>query len=332
MYTSDRMINLSANLVMQGEYRFYIASMPSETLGQTCFVVTREEDPDEGFQRRLDENRAQEIAKYIDEGKGSIPTAIILSAQQDANLRYNSKNKTISFRNHRYAFLIIDGQHRVFGFKKAKQSIRVPVIIYEGLTRQEEAKLFIDINTTQKQVSQALLLDVKRLLQNESDEEKQCSELFELFYRNNDSTLRNKLARAETTNGKISRRLFNQSVAPLLSNLKDLSTEQSYKVLNAYLAATQKIFTEIDEQASNALTRPVIFQSVLINFPKVMDKALTKHNKVSLEAFYDTLRILKTNLSRSHLLRPGNSYRKFTDILATALNQVYLKPNMIAEE
>ena len=32
------------------------------------------------------------------------------------------------------AFLILDGQHRVYGFSLAKTSLRVPVVIYNNLT------------------------------------------------------------------------------------------------------------------------------------------------------------------------------------------------------
>ena len=77
----------SCNLISQGSTKFYSLTMPSETLAETCFVSTRDADPKEGFQRILDKNRAQEIADYIDSGKGSIPTAIILSAQEDAELQ-----------------------------------------------------------------------------------------------------------------------------------------------------------------------------------------------------------------------------------------------------
>lgn len=107
-------------------------------------------------------NFSEEIAQYIDSGTGSIPTAIILAAQEEANLEYSSKNKTISFNKEKNSFLIIDGQHRVWGFIKASTSIRVPVVIYEELTRVEEAQLFVDINSNQKEVPRGLILDVKK--------------------------------------------------------------------------------------------------------------------------------------------------------------------------
>ena len=85
----------SCSLISQGKEKFYSLTMPSEVLAETCFVSTRDDDPIDGFQRTLDEKRAKEIAEYLDCGEGTIPTAIVLSA----NLKYNSKNKTIEFLN-----------------------------------------------------------------------------------------------------------------------------------------------------------------------------------------------------------------------------------------
>ena len=85
----------SCNLITQGKLKFYSLTMPSEILAETCFVSARDDDPVEGFQRTLDEERAKEIANYLDNEDGSIPTAIVLSAQPEAELSYISKNKTL---------------------------------------------------------------------------------------------------------------------------------------------------------------------------------------------------------------------------------------------
>jgi DGQHR domain-containing protein len=164
-------LSFSVSLVTQGQHKFYTLTMPSDVLAETCFVSTRAEDADGGFQRRLDSARAQEIADYIDSGFGTIPGSIILSAQPEAKLSYDNRKKTIKFLNTRRAFLIIDGQHRVYGFSKAKTALRVPVVIYEGLGRTEESRLFIDINTKQRSVPNELLLDIKKLADYEDETE-----------------------------------------------------------------------------------------------------------------------------------------------------------------
>ncbi|MDC0831782.1 DGQHR domain-containing protein [Geitlerinema sp. CS-897] len=170
--------------ITQGKYRFYSLTMPSDVLAKVCYVTTREEDPQKGFQRVLDKKRAQEIAEYIDSGLGTIPNSIVLSAQPEANLRVIKNGKILAFDAKPKSFLVLDGQHRVFGFVLAKSQLRVPVIIYNGLTRQEESRLFIDINTKQRPVPNELLLDIKKLADYETDIEKQLGEGASQFCKN----------------------------------------------------------------------------------------------------------------------------------------------------
>jgi len=72
-------LSYTFSLITQGKYKFMSLTVPSDVLAETCFVTTRYEDPEEGFQRRLDEKKATEIAEYIDSGFGTIPNAVILS-------------------------------------------------------------------------------------------------------------------------------------------------------------------------------------------------------------------------------------------------------------
>src|SRR5690606_40121758 len=89
----------SVSLVRQGEHRFYSFTMPSDILAETCYVINRDEDPIEGFQRELDKKRAMEIANYIDSGLGTIPSSIVLSAQEEdrKSTRLNSSHVKISY-------------------------------------------------------------------------------------------------------------------------------------------------------------------------------------------------------------------------------------------
>ena len=100
-------LRYSVSLVRQGNHSFYTLTVPSEVLARTCMVTTRKEDPKQGFQRELDEKRAREIAQYIDEGMGTIPNSIVLSAQSSAELRIIGRGKTVEFIDRPGAFLIL---------------------------------------------------------------------------------------------------------------------------------------------------------------------------------------------------------------------------------
>lgn len=256
----------SCSLVTQGTAKFYSLTLPSEVLATTCFVSTRDDDPIDGFQRILSRERAQEIADYIDNGIGSIPTAIILSAQKESNFTYLSKNKTIEFESIPKAFLILDGQHRVYGFTLASTSVRIPVIIYNNLTRKEETRLFIDINTKQRPVPTELLLDIKSLAEYENDIEALCRNVFNCFYTNEDSVLLGLLAPTARTNGKISRVTFNAAIKPIYNTFGDREADEIYVLLNSYLKA---ISIGLKKRGIKSIVKPVLFRAIMQLFPHI---------------------------------------------------------------
>ena len=202
-------LSYTASLIIQGQHRFYSLSIPSSVLAKTCYVTSRYDDPVEGFQRSLDKEKARQIADYIDKGLGTIPTAIILSAQINANFQYARKNRTVEFDVFNKSFLVLDGQHRVFGFSMAETEIRVPVIIYNGLSRRDETRLFIDINTKQRPVPNELLLDIKALAEYENNDESYQRKIFDLFKDEPTSALFGMLSSASKATDKISRVTFN---------------------------------------------------------------------------------------------------------------------------
>jgi DGQHR domain-containing protein len=218
------LVRYSMSFVTQGSHRFYTLTMPSDVLAACCFATNREEDPIQGFQRVLDERRAQEIADYMDLGFGTIPSSIVLSAQPDAELRDVGRGKTLEFRFTPHSFLIIDGQHRVYGFSKAKTKLRVPVVVYNGLSKQQESKLFIDINTKQRPVPNELLLDIKKLADSETGDLVVLRELFDAFNEDTQSPLIGLLSPAIKASGKLSRVTFNAAVKPILSTFATSST------------------------------------------------------------------------------------------------------------
>lgn len=116
------------------------------------------------------------------------------------------------------AFLVLDGQHRLYGYSFTKKNHRVPIAVYSGLSRQEEAALFIDINTNQRGVPAALLLDIKQVAQQESQRETALRELFDRLKDDPTSPFNGLLSASKSITGKISRVTFNRAVAPMLDS------------------------------------------------------------------------------------------------------------------
>jgi len=304
--------NISVTLITQGEHKFYSGTMEIELIATTCSTNPREDDPDMGFQRTLDESRAQSIADYIRTG-GTIPSSIILSAQPESEFSYNSKNKTITFNDSQNSFLILDGQHRVFGFRKLLNEgvkYRVPVIIYNELNPMQEARIFIDINTLQKPVPKELLLDIKRLADRESDDERLLDELFTCFETEADSYLFNKLSRIDKQRGKISKVTFYDSMKPMLKEFNISNTDRLYKIINTFLIAASDVAEDHQFDLSASITKATLFK-ILIAHSRAIISMISDSNSEDLE---------KISEHKKYLLRslPG-SFQEITN------SKAYLK-------
>lgn len=315
-------LRYSVSLVNQGKHRFYTLTMPSDVLADTCFVSSRDEDPKAGFQRHLDADRAKAIAEYIDSGHGTIPTSVILSAQPEAELKDVGKGKTIEIVKSPKAFLILDGQHRVYGFSKAKTKIlRIPVVIYNELSRKDESRLFIDINTKQRPVPNELLLDIKKLAEYETDHEQVLGEIFDLFQDSPESPLMGLMSPAAKTRGKISRVTFNAALKPHLSIFSGLSSEESFSALSAYLSALIDSGKQL--KVTDHIIKPQVFRAIIFLFGDVAQKVQDRHGKdYSTANFNEILRPMFQRL-KSNLWNDTSSYVKLHAQMVDALKTTF---------
>lgn len=270
-----------------------------------------------GFQRTLDESRAQAIADYIRTG-GTIPSSIILSAQPESELSYNSRNKTITFNDSQNSFLILDGQHRVFGFRKLLNEgvkYRVPIIIYNELNPMQEARIFIDINTLQKPVPKELLLDIKRLADRESDDERLLDELFTCFEMEADSYLFNKLSRIDKQRGKLSKVTFYESMRPMLKEFNISNTDRLYKIINTFLIAASDVAEDHQFDLSASITKATLFK-ILIAHSRAIISIISDSNSEDLEKISEHKKYLLRSLPGSFQeIKNSKAYLKSVETL-----------------
>jgi DGQHR domain-containing protein len=278
-----------ALLMTQNKHRFYFTTIPVDDLFSHCFVAKRDEDPVAGFQRALNESRADDIAAYLAAGTGSIPSNIVLSAQPNANFAYDRKTKSISFEREKSAFLVLDGQHRLWGYQKCTVRHRVPVAIYEGLTRAEETKLFIDINTTQRGVPAALLLDIKELADVEDAKEHTLRQIFDRLNSDAKSPVAGKLSASKSLTNRISRVTFNRAVGPVLTSgvALDAGAENRYKLILNFLNAW-----DAELQDKSLLVRSAFFESIFELFGEIVQNTLNAKKSVKQEMIQATVRPL----------------------------------------
>jgi DGQHR domain-containing protein len=312
-------LRYSTSLVTQGKHKFYTLTMPSDVLARTCFVSTREADPKRGFQRLLDEKRASEIANYIDNGLGTIPNSIVLSAQQDAELRLLN-SKTLEFNDAPKAFLILDGQHRVYGFSMTKTALRVPVVIYNGLSRKDESRLFIDINTKQRPVPNELLLDIKKLAEYETTSEQFSGAVFDRFHDDPSSPLLGMLSRSSRGKGKISRVTFYAAMKPLLAFLENSDPDVTFQALAGFITAFLEGCRALDVDIMDVITRPTVFKGFMLLFPDVAQQVKDRFGKEYTAArFRDVMGPMFSRLRATTFSNAGSSSKDLHNTLSKAL-------------
>jgi DGQHR domain-containing protein len=302
--SDDSFVSDAALLVTQGRHRFYSLVLPSDLLAATCMVDARAENPTDGFQRLLDKRRAREIADYVDCGFGTVPSAIILSAQPSAQLRYDRKTGILHFRKNQRSFLIIDGQHRVYGFNLATRSVKVPVVIYNKLSRADECRLFMDINTKQRPVPPELLLDIRRLSETESAADALRHNVFDLFSSEEDSALAGLLSPSERRKGKISRVTFNAALKSIEHAFVDAEAPDVYGVLNAYLTACVAGLRYHGVEAN--IANSALFKALALLFANVAERVSDRHGGAyTVKNFEDVLTPFFRRLKKGDLPRPG---------------------------
>lgn len=274
-------VSIDALQCTQNGKKFIVATMSSEYLKEMCFVSRKNEDSIKGFQRLLNKKRATQIANYLDIDKGIIPSALIVSAQDNAKLRY--KDGKMSFEVAKDSLLVIDGQHRLFGLIESTANYEMPVIIFESLKSSEEVKLFIDINTTQKGVPTALILDIKNQAGTETKLEERQRMLFDKL--NRDSVLAGLLLPNESKAGKISRTVFNSYTADIFKSgpVSDMGDDIIYKTIKNYLEAVDFIFKETENDNAR-INKTIIFKAIMVIFNEVCEKCLIKYKDLKVES------------------------------------------------
>lgn len=315
---SGKIVSYTASLITQGKYRFYTLAMPSDVLAENCTVDRRADNPVEGFQRLLDKTRAQEIADYIDSGFGTIPGAIVLSAQPEARLEYTRTKRTIRFTKHPRAFLILDGQHRVFGFSLSQTRLRVPVVIYNGLSKADEAKLFMDINTKQRPVPNELLLAIKQLAQSETSQEALLREVFDKFDQQTNSPLLGLMSSTERRSGKISRVTFNAALKPIFGSIEGSDPEYVYEAVSAYIQAW--ISGLRIKGLAEKITNPVLFRAIMLLFPAVAARVSDRYpSGFTPDNFSEVLQAVFSRTKKSDFQNPGAKPTALHEILRKQL-------------
>jgi DNA phosphorothioation-associated DGQHR protein 1 len=189
-------LTIPAIPVSQPIGEFFLCSIPAAALVKVSYSIPASMKREGGMfseifgnQRVKSEQRAKQIGAYIDETDSTFPNTIILSANyledgtyaDEENLRWHAKKDSnggfiLTIPSEQKLASIIDGQHRLQGFKYVTKpdrlDIGLPCAVYINLPRAYQAKIFATININQKRVDKSLAYELFGYDLNESDSEK----------------------------------------------------------------------------------------------------------------------------------------------------------------
>ena len=126
------------------------------------WVPEKEGSKDQGYQRAAEKSHIAQIATYIQNKEAMLPNAILLNSRKPLGFVESDKESRAGTINLKPGDVLwnVDGQHRVAGLRKAIEEdgnlgltdFFVPVVIANGLSKNEEMNQFFTVNKTQKGV------------------------------------------------------------------------------------------------------------------------------------------------------------------------------------
>lgn len=126
---------------------------PNSLLKMSTVDRRRIADNDEvlGIQRELRPEKVNQIKSYLSTVNATFPNSIIVNTTSDYIVSENET--TLELKIDESTFTIIDGQHRVEGFRdNEKPNFELIVAIFKDLKTEQQAEIFSTINSQQTKV------------------------------------------------------------------------------------------------------------------------------------------------------------------------------------
>lgn len=233
-------ISLPFQEVIQPVGNFYSVVINAQSLLEICQFDFRQIKENNGvkdfmgIQRKLRDDRVNEIRRYIATVDASFPTSIVISVDERCasfedidGVRHlvlqpyqdpENEDLIIPFRG---IATIIDGQHRLKAFEGTKIDWDLSVNIFVGIEEGTQAMIFSKVNLAQTKVNKSLVYDLFSLDKGRSPE-KTCHEIVVSLNSRPDSPFYRRIKRlGSATDGvfgeTLSQATFVRGILPFIS-------------------------------------------------------------------------------------------------------------------
>ena len=153
---------------VQNGQELFLFFLPAKTLDALPIQVEQfnpdkpYDDPDQGYQRLAEKNRARRFGRYLQAPDAISPTAIMLN-DRNSQSKYDPKKGELTFDSEKGPIFNYDGQHRDLGYRfrlegdESFAEFPIPVVMTRGMEKLTEMMQFRTINSTAKGVATALV-------------------------------------------------------------------------------------------------------------------------------------------------------------------------------
>ena len=155
----------------------YLLGMHPGLLLKMAYVYRRSGTKQDAYQRLINKDRIESISKYFKDANDlMLPNCVIIVFDNDpeiqSKIRYLRGKKVLRFPVAYCSAWIIDGQHRIYGFKdhpkynkwtgedEEEEEFKIPVVAFKTLPEIDQNKNFVNINFYQKKIDAVLFNDL----------------------------------------------------------------------------------------------------------------------------------------------------------------------------
>ncbi len=309
--------------LLQEKPPVFMAKISGDWLLKHVTPSWRIKDPIEGFQRIVNEKRATEIARTVLDQERTFPNAIVLAT--DIKNLVEKNGKLILPKGSK--FLVVDGQHRLWAQQFSKYNASYACLIHVGLSEQDMARLFVEINDNQKRVPSSLRWDLVRLVRDEED--KFGVRASDLVYELSTSRQSPLFQRIDLTGEVKELEIKQGSIAPEVVSiikkppLRDVGFDIQSQVFIAFLIALRDCDPDGWNSATSNFYKNRVLRALLRTIPEILQKSHVELTEIDPKVFYKYLLKIKPKTLDPEIIRGQQGSAGMAAIYKTIRNQVF---------
>lgn len=314
-------------LLVQESPSILVATIPGPWLLKRTTPTWRIADPELGFQRMVNENRARQIAIAVLDQQRTFPNGIVLATDvKIGNLSHGKVTLPDKIK-----FLVVDGQHRLRAQQFSDYEAPYICVIHFGLKEKEMAALFIEINDNQKRVPSSLRWDLFRLVRPGDDPAavRTADLVFDLASSHKSALYQ----RIDLTGEQPKIDLKQGSVAPAIQGLiagahgvlKELGYDVQLKIILDYVSAMRECNPDAWDDAESPLYTARVFRAAMRLMPDVVEALKKPPEKCAAPDFYKYLKKIKLGALDPETIKGQQGSAGIKAIYLTLLDQVGLE-------